>query len=140
MTNAHTIGPRSRPHRLRKLDGRSREAKYLRRIERELIDDLGGPEHVSAAKRLLVERVAIDLMRLELLDARMAAETVTVHDARVAHALRNSVRLTLRALGLESAAPRAPTLAELSAGREGALSPAEAYRQLIHGQITQAHR
>jgi hypothetical protein len=96
------IGPRSRPHRLRKLDGRSREAQFLKRIERELLDDLGGPGNVSVAKRLLVERVAIDLMRLELLDARMAAETVTVHDGRVAHALRNSVRLTLRALGLEA--------------------------------------
>jgi hypothetical protein len=122
VTDTARIGTCSRPHVLRKLDGRRREAKYLRRIERELTDHLGGADRVSVAQRLLIERVAIDLMRLELLDGRMAAGTITAHDGRVAHALRNSVRLALKDLGLQAAAAKPMDALEygrLLAEREG---------------------
>lgn len=84
----------------------------MRQIESDLIGHLGGAERVSVAQRLLVERVAIDLMRLELLDAKMAAGEISDHDARIAHALRNSVRLALRDLGLKAAPPPPPSLAD----------------------------
>jgi hypothetical protein len=56
---------------------------------------------VSVPQRILIERVASDLLRLELLEEKLAAKAFTDHDARVAHALRNSIRLALRDLGFE---------------------------------------
>jgi hypothetical protein len=97
----------------------------LREIIGELTDHCGGAERVSAAQKYLIERTAIDILRLEALDVEMAAGTVSSHDARVAHALRGTVRLALRDLhahGMKAAAPRQPTLAEhlakLAAKRE----------------------
>jgi hypothetical protein len=111
-TTTHPVGGSSRAHRLRKLDGRRREAKRLQAIKNDLAAHLGGWERVSVAQRYLIERAAIDILRLELLDAEMATGTFSEHDGRVAHALRNSVRLMLRDLGWKAAAPTAPTLAD----------------------------
>ncbi len=111
-----------RPNRLRKLDGRTREARRLREITKELIEHCGGAERISAAQRFLVERTAMDLLRLELLDHKMATGTLTEHDGRIAHALRNTVRLSLREIGLKPAAAErpVPSLAELFPGRTAA--------------------
>jgi hypothetical protein len=117
------VGPCSRQGRLAKLDGRTREARRLRAITGELTEHAGGADRVSVAQRYLIQRTAIDLLRLELLDGEMAAGTVSNHDARVAHALRNTVRLALRDLGLQAAAARPPTPSEALArihGRTGA--------------------
>jgi len=106
------IGPRSPRRRLRRLDGRTAEAKYLRRVENDLLDHLGGRERVSAPQWFLVQRVAVDLLRLGMLDGKIMDGTFGEYDSRVAHALRNSVRLALRDLGLRPTPPRPPTLAE----------------------------
>jgi hypothetical protein len=82
----------------------------LREITRDLTDHVGGAERANAAQRYLIARTAIDILRLELLDAEMAAGTVSNHDARVGHALRNTVRLALREL--KPVAPKAPSLAD----------------------------
>jgi hypothetical protein len=100
-----------RPNRLRKLDGRTREARRLREITRELVEHCGGAERVGAAQRFLIERTAVDLLRLELLDIKMTSG-MSEHDGRIAHALRNAVRLSLRELGMKPMAPRQPTLAD----------------------------
>jgi hypothetical protein len=113
--SASPIGACSRAHRLAKLDGRTREARRLRAVTRELTEHVGGADRVSAAQRYLIERTAIDLLRLELLDGEMAAGTVSNHDARVAHALRNTIRLSLRELGMQAAAAKPPSLAEVLA-------------------------
>lgn len=84
----------------------------MRAIVRELTDHVGGPDKVTAPQRILIQRTAVDLLRLELLDAEMAAGTFSAHDSRVAHALRNSVRLALRDLGLSPRLPAGPSLAE----------------------------
>jgi hypothetical protein len=102
------IGAHSRPHRLAKLDGRTREAKRLREITRDLTNHVGGAAQVSAAQRYLIQRTAIDILRLELLDADMATGRISDHSARIAHALRNSVRLALR--DLKPTAPPTETL------------------------------
>src|SRR5947207_12854550 len=86
------IGPHSRIHRLSKPDGRTREAKRLKAITQDLLAHVGGAGHVSAPQRYLIERTAIDILRLELLDGDMATGRVSDHSARIAHALRNSVR------------------------------------------------
>src|SRR5689334_2169887 len=87
------VGPYSRPATLRKLDQRTREARYLRRVTADLIAHLGGAAAVTAPRRYLIDRLAMDLLRLELLDAKTAAGQLTDHDGRTAHALRNAVRL-----------------------------------------------
>jgi hypothetical protein len=87
------------------MDGRTSQARYLKHVQGELAAHLGGAERLSVPQRILIERVATDLLRLKLLDSEMATGTFSPHDGRVAHALRNSVRLVLRELGLQPAAP-----------------------------------
>lgn len=108
------VGPTSPRHRLRKLDRRTREGRFLARTEAALLDHAsrGGIEQVSMPKRIIAGRVAADLLRLELLDQKMLDGAASDHDLRIGHALRNSVRLDLKALGLESPPKPAPTLAE----------------------------
>ncbi|HEV2546259.1 MAG TPA: hypothetical protein VGU20_02890 [Stellaceae bacterium] len=104
-----TVGPLSPRWRVRKLDGRTREAKRLRQIEADLVAHLGGPERVNAAQRLLIERVSVDLLRLAMFDTKTAAGQLSDLDSRIMHALRNSTRLTLRDLGAIGAlAPEEP--------------------------------
>lgn len=98
----------SRPDRLQKIDGRTREARRLREITRDLTKHCGGSGQVSAAQRYLIERTAIDLLRLELLDAKTAMGRLTEHDRRIAHTCRSSVRLALRQLGMKPVAARPP--------------------------------
>jgi hypothetical protein len=121
MESAHTekitrpLGAAFRSNTLKKLDGRTKTARRLREIISELTEHCGGVERVSAAQRYLIERTAIDILRLEALDVEMAAGTVSAHDARISHALRGSVRLALRDLhthGMKAAAPQQPSLAE----------------------------
>ena len=107
------------------IDGRSREGKFLRGVEAELVDSVGGAP--SFAQRMLIRRAARALLRLELLDQKMSDGSWTDHDARTFGGLSNNLRLTLRELGLKGApvttAP--PSLAEIAA-RHGkpAASPA----------------
>jgi hypothetical protein len=108
--NTRRIGSESRTDRLRKLDGRTKVARRLRTITMDLVVHVGGQP--SAAQRYLIDRLAIDILRLELLDAKMAAGNFSEHDGRVAHALRNSMRLSLRELGLAPQSPQAPSLAD----------------------------
>ena len=112
---AHHIGPHSRVPTLAKLDRRTRESRYLAKVRAALIADLGGPSRITAPQAFLIQRVAVDLMRLEMLDARIADGSLTEHDGRVAHALRTSVRLALRDLGLHSTQHATPSLADLLA-------------------------
>jgi len=104
------MGGASRPDALRRLDGRTRAAKYVAGIERALIADLGGRGRITTAQQLLCERVALDMLRLRLLDHELihGGGRFSLHDGRVASALRNSVRLGLRTLGLEAAKVAAP--------------------------------
>ncbi|HEY3909254.1 MAG TPA: hypothetical protein VGM07_05125 [Stellaceae bacterium] len=107
MANRARLGGSSRPNALRRIDRRTSSGRYLSQIERELTDHLG-PGRISPPQRYLIERIAADLLRLRLLDAEMAAGTFSAHDARVAHALRNAVRLALREIGVERAPPAKP--------------------------------
>jgi hypothetical protein len=83
------------------LDGRSKEGRYLTRVERELSAQFGGAP--TFAQRMLITRASRAMLRLELLDAKMAAGELSAHDARTFSALSNSVRLCLRELGLKTA-------------------------------------
>jgi hypothetical protein len=110
---------------LAKLDGRTKQARRLREIKDDLIRHVGGADRVTAPQRYLIDRCAVDIFRLELLDAAMTAGTFTETDGVIAHALRNSMRLTLRELGLKPVAPAPPSLAEHLARRAAEREAAE---------------
>ena len=101
------------------MDGRSIVGRRLRSITRELTAHLGGPERVTVPQKLLIERLAVDIVRLELLDAEVIEGGISAHDARVMHALRGTVRLGLRDLGLGPQKPTAPTLTAVLSDLKG---------------------
>ena len=68
MSVTPQIGATSPVNRFKKLDGRTREAKRLAQIKRDLTEEAGGEGRVSAAAKYLIERVSIDILRLELFD------------------------------------------------------------------------
>jgi hypothetical protein len=57
---------------LGEIDGRSREGKFLRRIEADLVAQVGGSP--TFAPSLLIRRAARSMLQLELLDAKMGLE------------------------------------------------------------------
>jgi hypothetical protein len=89
-------------------DGRSREGKFLRKIEAELLAQL--PDY-SFAQQLLVRRIARSLLQLELFDEKIASGSFTELDAHVMGGLNNNVRLGLRELGIRAAGAKKQTLA-----------------------------
>ena len=89
------------------IDGRSREGKFLRKCEAELVAQTGGEP--SFAQRLLVRRIARAMLKLELFDAKMAGNNWTDHDARTYGGLSNALRSMLRELGLKAAPAAKPS-------------------------------
>jgi hypothetical protein len=114
------------------IDGRSKEGKFLRRCEAELTAHVGGSP--SFAQKLLIRRAARAMLRLELLDAKMASGNWTDHDARTFGGLNNAIRLALRELGVRETKPKKPipTIAEIAARHrsEGASGRSSQYEQL----------
>jgi hypothetical protein len=101
-----------------RVDGRSREGRFLLKIERELTRQLGSP---SFAQKLLIRRVSRAMLRLELIDEKKWP--LSAHDARSFSALSNAVRLGLRELGLKEAPAekrKAETLSDYLAARTAA--------------------
>jgi hypothetical protein len=96
------------------LSGRSREGRFLRRVEFELAKHVGGEP--SFPEKLLIRRTARAMLRLELLDAKMASGNWTEYDGRVFGALSNHVRLCCRELGMKpSVVDKTPSLADIAA-------------------------
>jgi hypothetical protein len=110
LPDARRLPKYSRVNTLRVLDGRSKQARRIKTIMADLVADMGGAEQVSVAQRLLIERLAVDIVRLELLDAKATGGSFTELDGRIAHALRNSVRPVLRDLGLKQRPTPGPSL------------------------------
>lgn len=90
------------------IDGRSKEGKFLRRVEAELRSQIGGEP--SFAQSLLIRRAARSMLQLELLDEKMASGTWTSFDARTQGGLNNTIRLCLKELGSKKPADPAPSL------------------------------
>jgi hypothetical protein len=119
---AHQIGFYSRPHRLAKLDGRTREA-LLRETRARLIEHVGGSP--SAVQSELIERTAQLTLKVAQLHAKLDANAMTDHDHRHYLAWSNALTRTLDKLekltrkhGKDATGP---SLAEYLAGKsEGA--------------------
>lgn len=103
------------------LNGNTAEAKYLRTVERAILDHLGGADRTTVPQRLYAARLAKIALRLELFDRKLIEDgTLTDHDGKVYSALHSAFRLMLRdLLGLKGAildrSPTAPHLAALTA-------------------------
>jgi hypothetical protein len=98
-----------------RVDGRSREGRFLTQIERELVAQIGGSP--SFTQKLLIRRLARGMLRLELLDEKQTAgKALSAHDGRSFSALSNQVRLIARELGLKAApAEKTPDLSDILA-------------------------
>lgn len=98
------------------IDGRSREGKFLRRIEAELIDQLGG--NPTFSQTLAVRRIARLMLQAETFDRKMSTGDWTAHDSRTAAGINNAVLKALKDIGLKSrvSTKPVPTLADI-AGR-----------------------
>jgi hypothetical protein len=95
------------------LNGNSREAKFIRAYEALLVEHVGG--HPTIVQQQLITRAARLACHLELWDQRTipqgGAVTATGHNHYIAWS--NALGRTLARLGLEPAAAKAPTLADL---------------------------
>lgn len=81
------------------LNGNTREGRFVRGIERDLLFQLDGEP--STAQKLLVRRVSKMMLLAERLDDKLTnGETWTPHDARTFGAMNNAIRLALRELGI----------------------------------------
>lgn len=112
--NTTKVGPYSKPGRLAKVDGRRREAIRLRNIRAELVRHVGGSP--SVAERHLIERTALLILRMELMDRGVLADgVVTDHDATQYICWHNAVRRSLIAIGLKATPEHKPSLADFIA-------------------------
>ena len=103
------------------IDGRSREGKFLRRIETELVDQLGGAPTFS--QRLAVRRIARLMLQAESFDTKMSSGNWTPHDARTAGGINNAVLKALKDLGLKGRADAkslTPSIADIAARHSSA--------------------
>jgi hypothetical protein len=105
-------GAYSRPLRrgvLGDLDGRSKEGRFLKTIERDLFQQVGGSP--SVGQQLLIRRIA--MLMLEILDLKLANnDNWNQCDAATQGGLNNNVRLSLRELGIKAPPARKATLSE----------------------------
>ena len=102
------VGPYSRPHRLRKLDGRTKEAKLLRAVTAQLIAHLGGKATVT--EKILVDQCAQLCLRLAQLNDKMASGSLSETDNKVYVCFSNTLSRMMRQLGLDARKAAPPTL------------------------------
>lgn len=97
------------------LDGRSVEGRFLRRIEAELVEQLGG--NPIFTQTLAIRRIARLALQSELFDKKMAAGDWTPHDSRTAAGISNGLLRALRDLGLKPAQPKTMSLRDYVAAK-----------------------
>jgi hypothetical protein len=89
------------PKRLFRATNRTREGRFLKHSEAQLVAQLGAAP--SFAQLILIRRAARAMLQLEKLDTKMASGNWTDHDARTFGGLSNNLRLCLRELGVRKA-------------------------------------
>lgn len=104
------LGPYSRSLRRgaigSSLDGRSTMGRFVRDLEKQLIDHVGG--NPSITQRLLIERMIKVRIQLDLLDEKLASGEWTPHDSRTYGGLLNAYRLTAREIGMKPTSATGP--------------------------------
>jgi hypothetical protein len=110
------IGPYSRPHTIAKLDGRTKEARLMRAVRRELTAHVGGAP--SATEMMMIEQAAQLRLHLALIDRKVAeGREMTPHDSRQYLAWSNALSRLLRHLGPRRSKTSARRLADHLAER-----------------------
>ena len=114
------LGPHSQAKSFRKLDGRGVVARRLKAVRGELAAALGGDGALSPQQGILIEGLALRVIRCRMLTAQMLND-----DGLSAEAERRlnwhlaSIRRDLVALGLEKRAAQSPSLKEYTAAKYG---------------------
>jgi hypothetical protein len=81
-----------------KINGRSPEGKFIRKVEAELTAQLGGSP--TFAQTILIRRVARLALQAELFDERFSNGTFTEYDGKVYGGVCHAIRLCLLSLGV----------------------------------------
>jgi hypothetical protein len=122
----HALKARVMVRGLQAIDGRTAAAQHLVAFRRELLDDLGGEQAVSAAQLALVEVAARTRLYLDHVDATlMGRESLIVRRNRLLPLVEQRGRLAgslievLSKLGLERRQRPAPSLEEYVRRRYG---------------------
>jgi hypothetical protein len=94
------------------IDGRSREGRFLRQYEKQLLDHVGN--NPSVTQRCLIQRAARLALHLELMDERSLAgdHVFTTHDHLHYVSWSNALARHLGRLGLTPTAQKPPSLAD----------------------------
>ena len=116
--NHHCLGPNSQAESFRKLDGRGIVARRMKAICADLAEGLGGWDTLSPQERIIIDIVAVRMIRCQMLTAAMlGGDGLSAEAERRLNWHLASVRRDLSALGLEKRGPRQPGLVE-ALGRE----------------------
>lgn len=112
----------ARPGRnwLAKLDGRTREARFIATLRADLVRHVGGSPSITEAE--LID-MAVDIaFEIEAMKRRRAERdaTLSLHDHRTFLAYQNTFRRTLAQLGMKAAERPALSLAERLLAQPGA--------------------
>jgi hypothetical protein len=114
------IGPHSTPEMLAKVDGRTREARLMRRVAANLRAHVGGSP--SAVQEQLIQRAAMLTLHVALFDRRaLEGDGLSERDSRSYLAYANGLARILKLLGLKSADSRQPNIREMLARPGSAL-------------------
>ena len=99
--------------RIRRMDGRTWQAKHLADVRGKLTAHCGGnPSPVQAALVSRAAQLSLYVAELDLKTEQSATRTMTGHDAAQYLAWSNSLSRTLALLGTAPPRARAPTLAD----------------------------
>lgn len=112
------LAPSSSPATLAKLDGRTKEARLVRQVRRDLLAQVGG--NPTAVQRALIERAVQLHLQVANMDRRTAeGRAMTDLDSRTYLAWSNSLVRTLRELARTASAtqPKPPSIADYLATR-----------------------
>jgi hypothetical protein len=84
------------------VDGRTFEGRMMRKVRRELAEQLGGEDKLTPSQRLLIQRAAWLQLRCATLDARIVTGEFTSYDQASYAAFCNGLRRCLEALRQET--------------------------------------
>ena len=105
------LSPEFRPDALLKLDRRTREARMLATVRRDLTAHVGGKP--STTQRALIERCCMLSLHMALMDERsLSAGRMSDHDARTYLGWSNTYARTIARLGMKGTPAPAPSLAD----------------------------
>ena len=111
---AHRVGRYSRGTALVHLDGRTREGRFARAVQSELVEHVGGSP--SAPQQLLIRLASLKALRLALMTQHVLTDqSISERDDQQFLSWANSLRRDLDVLGIARAPERLPRLAEVLA-------------------------